>query len=122
MPLLKLQTLFRSALVRAGVPPDRAAARSLYSLRRALPSGVDALEFNEADADAVGDWQGRVTADGSRRSRRSLKPMAAHYAQTAFEHAADLKRRVFVAISESVSRFNLTHDICAPGQSLGCYQ
>ena len=104
MALPKLQMLFRSAVVRAGVPPDRAAARSLHFLRRALPSGADALEFSEADADAVGDWQGRATVDGSRRSRRSLKPMAAHYAQTAYEHAADLKRRVFVAISESVSR------------------
>ena len=56
------------------------------------------------------------------RSRRSLKPTAAHYAQAAFEHADDLNRRVFVAISESVSRFNLTHDICAPSQFLGCYQ
>ena len=40
---------------------------------------------------------------GNRPVQGHRKPLTAHYAQTAFEHASDLKRRVLVAVSESVA-------------------
>ena len=50
------------------------ASRSLCVLRRAVPSGAEALEFVEHENDATRDWQGLVTADGSHAVQRSRKP------------------------------------------------
>ena len=51
MPHHKLQEAFRALLVRAGVTPAESCSYSLYALRWTLPTGADALEFPEADAD-----------------------------------------------------------------------
>ena len=66
------------------------------------------MEFSEPECDALGVWQGKVAAVGVCAEARSRKPLSAHYAEMAFEHAAALKLRVLVAVSEEVRMYLAT--------------
>ena len=76
MPQQKLMEVFRALLVRVGVDHTVATKFTLYGMRRTLPTGADALEFPEADADAIGDWHWQIVKRRGAAHERCVDRMA----------------------------------------------
>ena len=97
--------LFRGFLCRCLVQPDQASRAGFNRLRRFLPTGAHALQFSDAEAQAIGSW---VEIPGGSRGSGSTpvasNPMSRHYAGDKIRSSWRAKQRVIDAVLRDFRR------------------